>query len=141
MARTKGALNRRTRAALSAAAEGKLAEGGEKTISYLLKIANDPKRDDAVRMQAASVALPYVKPKLASIEQTNIDERDKQSEAELMSQLQGLIAASPDLAEKFILTVLAVDPGIVDRAVAAYRQQESPQPSGNVIPLQEAKAH
>ena len=70
-------MNKRTRAALSAAAKGKLEKSGERTIAYLLEIANDPNREDAVRLQAANVLLPYVKPKLATIEQHNIDDRDK----------------------------------------------------------------
>jgi len=41
MARTKGALNKRTRTAMTAAAEGRLGKGGEKTLAFLMKMAND----------------------------------------------------------------------------------------------------
>jgi hypothetical protein len=41
MARTKDALNKRTRLALSAAAEGKLASGAEQTLAYLVGIVQD----------------------------------------------------------------------------------------------------
>jgi len=65
MPRTPGALNKRTRIALTAAAEGKLADGAEHTLALVMGIANDPARDDAIRLQAANVLLPYVKPRLA----------------------------------------------------------------------------
>ncbi|OFW02693.1 MAG: hypothetical protein A3G20_05390 [Acidobacteria bacterium RIFCSPLOWO2_12_FULL_59_11] len=60
------------------------------------------KREDAVRLQAASMLLPYVKPRLASVEQTNIDERDKMSEEELLAQARALIAARPELLDKLL---------------------------------------
>jgi len=46
--------------------------------------------------------LPYVKPRLASVEQTNIDERDKMSEEELLAQARALIAARPELLDKLL---------------------------------------
>jgi hypothetical protein len=127
MSRPKGSLNKRTRTAMTAAAEGKLGKGGEKTLAYLMKIANDPKRDDAVRLQAASVLLPYVKPRLASIEQHSIDDRDKLTEDEILAQAQALIAARPGLLDKLI--------EIRDRITSA------PLEPGNLIPLQSGELH
>ena len=49
MARTKGALNKRTRLALSEAETGDFANGAEKTLRFLIDTATDTRRDDAVR--------------------------------------------------------------------------------------------
>jgi hypothetical protein len=70
MARTKGALNKRTRLALSEAESGDFANGAEKTLRFLIDTATDTRRDDAVRMQAANVVLPYLRPKLSAVGNT-----------------------------------------------------------------------
>jgi hypothetical protein len=141
--RTKGALNRRTRAALTAAAEGKLADAGEQTISYLLKVANDPNRDDAVRMQAANAALPYVKPRLASIEQTNLDPRDQIPESEIIAKLQALLQQSPELLEQMVSLGVAVHPELCDRLLKLLRGPDGKgtAPLGNAILTEGERVH
>ena len=99
MARTKGALNKRTRMALDAASKGKLAEGANRTLSYLQRIVDDPSKPEDVRMKAADILLPYQKPKLSAVEQTNIDPRDAADPSTLLQQLQALIAEKPHLLE------------------------------------------
>ena len=106
MARPTGALNKRTRAALAAAAEGKLGEKAEDTIAYLLKIANDPTTEHNLRVQAANAALPYCKPRLASIEQTNIDPRDEANPAELLASMASAMIEKPQLFETVLSAVL-----------------------------------
>ena len=135
MARTRGALNKRTRAALSAAAEGRLEKGGERTINYLLAIANDPARDDSVRMQAANVALPYVKPKLATIEQRNIDDGDKLTEDQIVSTLSGLVASSPTVVDTVLKIIMQIDPSAIERAIGNDSRRVPPE-TGNVIPME-----
>ena len=88
MARTKGALNKRTRLALREAAEGKL-EGAE-TLAFLVRIANDSRRDEKLRMEAASIALPYLRPKLSAVEQTVINPEESMTEDQIMAKLEAL---------------------------------------------------
>ncbi|UOF80961.1 hypothetical protein [Caudoviricetes sp.] len=93
MARTKGALNKRTRLALREAESGKL-DGGE-TLAYLIRVANDRHKDEQIRMQAANIVLPYLRPKLSAVEQTNVDAT--RSESEIMQQIKQLVEAKPEL--------------------------------------------
>lgn len=119
MARTPGALNRRTRAALSAAAEGKLGPHAEKTIKYLLDLSNDPSADHATRIQAANAALQYVKPKLAAIEQTTIDERDKADPAEIEAKLVAMLTEKPEMLERIVTIAVNAAPELRGRLLAA----------------------
>jgi hypothetical protein len=82
---------------LSDAEEGKLGKNVKKTLAHLQMIVDDPKRDDAIRMQASNILLPYMKPRLAAIEQTNIDPRDKLDPAELEAKLRAMYDAHPEL--------------------------------------------
>ena len=100
MARTKGALNKRTLAALDAASKGKLAAGSERTLLYLQKIVDDPSKPEDVRMRAADILLPYQKPKLSAVEQTIVDERDTKDPAELAARLAALLLEKPGLHEQ-----------------------------------------
>jgi hypothetical protein len=106
MARTKGALNKRTRSALSQAAEGEFAKGAESTIRYLLKVTTDSKRDDSLRMQAANVVLPYLRPKLSAIEQTNLNPEDQVSREALETRMAELAHDCPEL-KPIITAILA----------------------------------
>ncbi|SRR5581483_1596316 len=121
MARPKGALNKRTRAALSAAAEGKLGAGAEKALMDLLKIAQDPEKDLAVRMRAAEILLPYCKPRLAAIEQTTIEPRDQMDPAQLMAKLVTTFAEKPDFLERIVVDAVAKLPELRGRLLSVLQ--------------------
>jgi hypothetical protein len=97
MARPKGSLNRRTRAALSAAEQAQFDERADKTIDRLLKLSIDTRKSDAVRIQAASVVLPYLRPKRSAVD-VNTNPPPIESEAELLEQIKKLMVAHPELA-------------------------------------------
>jgi hypothetical protein len=97
MARPKGALNKKTRRALYDAAQ-EYDDHGKSAINYLAKIMLDTQKDDAIRMRAADILLPFVRPKLSAVEQTNIDPALATSEGELIAQLRGLADNDPALA-------------------------------------------
>jgi|KBSMisStandDraft_5_1062788.scaffolds.fasta_scaffold1618098_1 hypothetical protein len=118
MPRTKGALNKQTRIALTAAAEGKLADGAEHTLALVMGIANDPTRDDAIRLQAANVALPYVRPRLASIEQRHVDDAARVSEQDILAQLKALVTGSPSVIDALLRLIMDTDPTALERALA-----------------------
>ena len=97
MSRPKGALNKRTRAALHEAEHGKLEKAASSTLSYLSRIVTDRKRDDQVRMQAANILLPYLRPKLSAVEQTTISDKDQESHEDIMAKLNALVNSQPEL--------------------------------------------
>lgn len=136
MARPKGALNKRTRAALAAATEGKLGERAEETIAYLLKIANDPATEHNLRVQAANAALPYCKPRLASIEQTNIEPKDQLDPKELEAKLASKYAEKPEAFE-YLVTVVVRDNHELRARLSRLLQQLAPEApaSGNVLQI------
>ena len=74
MARTKGALNKRTRAALSDAELGAL---GNDTLEFVDRFRKDTRKDDQQRLRAADIVLTYTKPKLSAIEQHMVDDATK----------------------------------------------------------------
>jgi hypothetical protein len=115
MSRPKGALNKRTRTAMAAAAEGRLGKDADRTIESLLRVANDESRDVATRTQAANAALPYVKPRLAAVEQTNIDPGDTQTEADILAKLRDVILHSPTLVEQVVTIALELRPDVREK--------------------------
>lgn len=90
-----GLPNRRTQAALNAAQEKGFTEKADKLIARFLKVAEDNSLDLATRLQALNSVLPYVKPKLSAVEQTNIEQ--PREEAVLWSKLLQAIEADPSL--------------------------------------------
>ena len=136
MPRPKGALNKRTRAALAAAAEGKLGEKAEETIAYLLKIANDPTTEHNLRVQAANAALPYCKPRLASIEQTSPDPRDEANPSELLASMVSKLIEKPELFETIAAAALEKSSELRARTLRLLQQLSPEEPSsGNVLQL------
>jgi len=99
MARTKGALNKRTRAALSDAELGAL---GNDTLVFVDRFRKDTRKDDQQRLRAADIVLTYTKPKLSAIEQHMVDDATKLSEAEMLSSLKSLVIANPEIGEQII---------------------------------------
>ena len=97
MARTPGALNKRTRAALHAARTGKLGSGGESPVDYLLRVMRDSKKPDDLRIEAAKAVAPYLTPKLSAVELTERNEDESLTEAELMERLKTLLSEHPEL--------------------------------------------
>ncbi len=134
MARPKGALNKRTRAALSAAAEGKLGKRADKTLEDLLDIFNDAAKDPSERMRAADIALQYLKPKLAAIEQTTIEPRDQQDPDQLMEKLVTTFAEKPAFLERIVVAVLAKSPELRALLLRLLEQLAPPAPaSGSML--------
>ena len=52
------------------------------------------------QVTAAQAVLKKLLPDLSAVEQTNVDDRDMMSEAQILAQMEQLIAASPDIACK-----------------------------------------
>ena len=107
--RTKGALGRRTRAALHEAEHGKLEKAATGTLAYLTRLVTDHRKDDQVRMQAANILLPYLRPKLSAVEQTNINPEDQKTDAQLRAELAAILAKDPSLLPKLTLLVKPTD--------------------------------
>lgn len=63
--RKKGTPNRAT-----AEKAKKIAESGLTPLDFMLQVMRDPSQEDAVRLDAAKAAAPYVHPKLATIQHT-----------------------------------------------------------------------
>ncbi len=98
MARTQGALNKRTRAALHAAQTGELGGGGESPVDYLLRVMRDSKKADELRIEAAKAVAPYLAPKLSAVEVSgHNDPEEKLTHAELLKQFEILMNAHPEV--------------------------------------------
>jgi len=106
MARTKGALNKRTRAALHAAQTGEIGGDGISPIEYLLKVVRDSEKPDAIRIEAAKAVAPYLQPKLCAVDLTNHVTTDQRTQAEILEDLKACIEKDPTL--KHLLTGLVV---------------------------------
>ena len=107
MARTKGALNKRTRAALLAAQTGEICGDGISPIEYLLKVVRDSERPDANRIEAAKAVAPYLQPKLSAVDLTNHGATDQRTQADILSDLK--ICIEQDPAIKQLLAGLVTD--------------------------------
>ena len=68
-------------------------------VNFLADAALKQNSVDPVRVAAAKAVLPFLRPTLASVEQTNIDPRDAVDPGALLQQLQALIAEKPHLLE------------------------------------------
>src|SRR5678815_4174878 len=107
MARTKGALNKRTRAALHAAKTGEIGGDGVSPIEYLLKVVRDSEKPDAIRIEAAKAVAPYLQPKLCAVDLTNHVATDQRTQNEILADLK--ICIQHDPATKQLLTGLVTD--------------------------------
>lgn len=72
MARTQGALGRKTRRALHLAQSGNIDRiaDGVSPVEYLLKVMRDSDKPEQLRIEAAKAVAPYMHPKLNNILQT-----------------------------------------------------------------------
>lgn len=136
MPRPKGALNRRTRAALEEAQSGQFKGDARKTIAFLQKIVDDPSKPEDVRMRAADILLPYQSPKLAAIEQTIVEPKDKLDPKELEGSLTAMINEKPELLEAIITLSVRKAPELHARLVR-HLQEIAPEvpASENVLAL------
>lgn len=107
MARTKGASNKRTRAALHAIQIGELGGGSISPIDYLLKVMRDSDKPDDLRIEAAKAVAPYVAPKLSAVEVTN--EQPAKTREELVAQLKSYVERDSKV-RKFYANILGVKP-------------------------------
>lgn len=72
-------------------------------VNFLAKAALDEKQGkkiDPVRVAAAKAVLPFLRPVLSAVEQTNVDPRDKLDPAELAVKLASMFHANPGLYEQ-----------------------------------------
>jgi hypothetical protein len=114
MARTKGALNKRTRAALHAAKVGELDENGiSSPVHYLLGVMRNSKKPDALRIEAAKSVAPYLQPKLSAVEFTDSRPDESLTEAELTERLKDVLREHPELRAQLSIgdTLPASKPG------------------------------
>ena len=58
---------------------------------------------DPARVQAAKALYDKLKPTLASVEQTNINESDLVAEDAILQALESLVARRPDLVDRLVL--------------------------------------
>lgn len=101
MARTKGALNKRTRAAFQAVKDGELdADGISSPVRYLLGVMRNTSKPDALRIEAAKSVAPYLQPKLSAVEVTNRNPADNKTEDEIFSELRTFLESNPELKAK-----------------------------------------
>lgn len=101
MARPKGALNKRTRAALEAAKEGQLdANGISEPVRFMLRIVRDTHKDEGLRLEAAKAAAPYLQPKLSAVEINQPNPDDAVGEKIILDRLKALIEANPGLRDQ-----------------------------------------
>ena len=100
MARTEGALNKRTRAGLQAVKTGDLLGKGTTPIEFMLKVMRDSAKPDDLRLEAAKCLAPYIYPKLSSVENVNLNPDDMATEAELNARMQALLQADPSLLQR-----------------------------------------
>jgi hypothetical protein len=101
MARTQGALNKRTRAALHAAKCGELGGGGESPVDYLLRVMRDSKKADELRIEAAKAVAPYLTPKLSAVEVNGqFDDDERLTDADILGKLKSLLIEHPEILEQ-----------------------------------------
>ena len=98
-------MNVKTRNAFREAETGLFAGKGDSVLRYLLKLATDSDQTVAVRVQAAKVALPYLKPALSAVEQTNTEPAMTLSEDDILKQITDLLKARPDLINQAQATI------------------------------------
>jgi hypothetical protein len=103
MARTKGSLNRKTRIALEGVKNGDLdASGVSSPVRYMLRIMNDSRKAEPLRLEAAKAAAPYLQPKLSSVDLNANSPQLLPSEEELVGKLVELIQKYPELGQKLL---------------------------------------
>ena len=114
MARTRGALNKRTRAGLQSVKTGDLLGKGTTPIEFMLKVMRDSAKPDELRLEAAKSLAPYIYPKLSSVENINLSPDDMATEAELNARLHAMLNADPSLLQR--ITELAKEDATVESA-------------------------
>lgn len=64
---------------------------------------------DANRIAAARAALPFIRPALQSVEQTQVNDFDNMSEDEMLGLVNALITSNPGLIQKLGIGLRPVD--------------------------------
>lgn len=67
----------------------------------------NPRKPDALRIEAAKAVAPYLQPKLSAVEVINTEPDDNISEAEIKERLNKLLSEHPELLERLGLTASA----------------------------------
>jgi hypothetical protein len=57
---------------------------------------------DSNRIAAARAVLPFLRPTFSAVEQTIVDSADRVSESDILTKLQALVVAYPDLVRKLL---------------------------------------
>ena len=104
MARTKGALNKRTRVAMHDAKSGKLLHGGESPVQFLLRVMKDAKRPIELRVDAAKAAAPFLHARLSHVENVELSPNDRKTDAQLDEEIKAVFSrATPEDRAKMAL--------------------------------------
>lgn len=130
MARTKGALNKKTRQALNDAEKGKL---GDDAILFLDKVRRDPRKDEGLRIEATKAMLPYCKPKLSQVEMSRTDPNEGKTQEQQLAEFVEVLVRSPDVLQ----AAVNKSPEILARLMSANPQLVSDYLE-KVIPLRAA---
>lgn len=92
--RPKGSVNRRTREL-----QERVEASGLSPLDYMLSVMADTSLDQAMRLDAAKSAAPYVHARLSSTEVTLPDPRDEGNADEVLAQITALVGRNPQLAQ------------------------------------------
>jgi hypothetical protein len=68
----------------------------------MLRIMNDARKPEAIRLEAAKAAAPYLQPKLSSVDLTANSVPEIQSHEALIERLGELIQQHPELAASLL---------------------------------------
>ena len=102
MSRPKGSLNKRTRAALSAARTGDLVGNGMTPLEYMVKVMRDSEKSVELRLEAANSVAPYVHARLSHVENVNLSPEDAMTEEEIQAKIKAILQEKPELLAKLI---------------------------------------
>lgn len=58
------------------------------------------KKVDPTRVAAAKAVLPFLRPQLSAVEQTNVEPRDQLKDDEILARLQALVIEKPHLLDQ-----------------------------------------
>ena len=75
----------------------------------------------ASRIAAARAALPFLRPTLQAVEQTNVNQDDMLTDDQVFNKLAALVQAHPDLLQRLIATQAQANPGIKQAELSTDR--------------------
>lgn len=86
----------------------------------------------ASRIAAARAALPFLRPTLQAVEQTNVSPDDALTEDQIFNKLAALVQAHPDLLQRLLAVQAQAQPGVAAVELSTYRGAiDAPQHENN----------